>query len=68
MKVSVIIPTYNRADLLSLTLSSLCEQKFNADEYEVIISDDGSTDHTKVTVDKFKERLNLHYLFQEDHG
>jgi glycosyltransferase involved in cell wall biosynthesis len=41
---SVIIPTYNRLDLLSRTLASVRNQTFN--DYEIIVIDDGSTDQT----------------------
>ena len=40
--VSVIIPTYNRADLLRLTLDSVVAQTFS--DYEIIVVDDGSFD------------------------
>ena len=41
---SVIIPTYNRLGLLSRTLASIRNQRFN--DYEIIVIDDGSTDRT----------------------
>ena len=42
--ISIIIPTYNRAHLISKTLESLLNQSY--DNYEIIIVDDGSTDNT----------------------
>jgi glycosyltransferase involved in cell wall biosynthesis len=44
--ISVIIPTCNRAALLQVTLHSLAEQTLAFDEYEVIVVDDESADHT----------------------
>ena len=44
MKVSVVITTYNRRESLQRCLSSLAAQKFPADEFEVIVVVDGSTD------------------------
>ena len=41
-KVSVIIPTYNRADYLYLTLESIANQTFT--DFEVIVVDDGSAE------------------------
>lgn len=41
---SIIIPTYNRAHLISKTLDSLKNQNFR--DFEVLIVDDGSTDNT----------------------
>jgi len=43
-RVSVIIPTYNRAGLLVETARSVLNQSFS--DYEVIVVDDGSTDDT----------------------
>ena len=43
--VSVIIPTYNRADLLSETLHSVQAQTYT--NWEAIVVDDGSTDNTE---------------------
>ena len=52
-KVSVIIPTHNRADLLPRAVSSvLCQ---TCDDYEIIIVDDCSTDHTRETVSSWNE-------------
>ena len=45
-KVSVVIPTYNRGDLIGETIRSLQDQDF--EDFEVIIVDDGSTDNTKM--------------------
>ena len=44
MKVSVIIPTYNRDKLLPATLDSLMRQDFSKDEYEIVVVDNNSTD------------------------
>jgi glycosyltransferase involved in cell wall biosynthesis len=41
---SVIIPVFNRANLIQITIDSILNQ--NIDNYEIIIVDDGSTDHT----------------------
>jgi len=45
---SVIVPSYNRADLVSATIDSLLQQILSP--VEIIIVDDGSTDHTKEVV------------------
>lgn len=51
IKVSIIIPTYNRAHLLRDALNSVQEQSLV--EWECIIVDDGSTDGTKQLVEGF---------------
>jgi glycosyltransferase involved in cell wall biosynthesis len=43
-RVSVIIPTYNRADLLGDAIASVMAQSYQ--DFEVIVADDGSTDQT----------------------
>ena len=43
-KVSVIVPTYNRADRLERALNSIVSQTYQ--DFELIVVDDGSTDKT----------------------
>lgn len=66
--VSVIIPTYNRSELLNYTLNSLLGQTVSKDDFEVIISDDGSDDDTYEVVKKYQPLLNLKYIYQQDNG
>jgi len=65
---SIVIPTYNRANLLNFTLLSLVNQTINKSLFEVIIVDDGSTDNTKEIVSNFKEEMRINYYYQEDIG
>jgi glycosyltransferase involved in cell wall biosynthesis len=67
MLVSVIIPTYNRADSLCETLDSLAKQTFPADRFEVIVVDDGSTTGTKVISDD-DFNFPMRYIRQENQG
>lgn len=46
-EVSIIIPTYNRVELLEFTLLSLYKQNFPINKFEVIVVNDCSTDGTK---------------------
>lgn len=57
---SIIIPTYNRADLIGKTLASVLNQTFT--DFEIIVVDDGSTDTTKLVVDSFKDK-RLKYIY-----
>ncbi|NJN42532.1 MAG: glycosyltransferase family 2 protein [Flammeovirgaceae bacterium] len=50
---SIIIPTYNRAHLISKTLESVMQQKFK--NYEVLIVDDGSTDDTETVIGRYTD-------------
>jgi len=49
--ISVVIPTYNSADFIAKTLETVFLQTYN--NYEVIVSDDGSTDNTVDVVKSF---------------
>lgn len=44
MNVSVEISTYNRKDVLKMVLDRLCDQTYPTSDFEVVVSDDGSTD------------------------
>ena len=66
LEASVIIPTYNRAEILRCTLSSLAQQRYPRDRFEVIVVDDESTDHTAEVVREFQRALNLLYLYRGD--
>lgn len=70
-QISVIIPTYNRADCLEATLDSVFCQSVAVGE--VILVDDGSTDETAATVSAYKERCKaagnrLVFIRQENAG
>ena len=52
--ISIIIPTYNRADLLPEAVRSVIAQTFT--DWELIVMDDSSTDNTEVIVDDFAQR------------
>lgn len=67
-RASVVIPTYNRSDLLRRTLDALMAQSAPAAEFEVIVSDDGSSDDTAEMVSSMRSRLRLAYHFQPDLG
>ncbi|MBC8165304.1 MAG: glycosyltransferase family 2 protein [Bryobacteraceae bacterium] len=47
MDISIIIPTYNRRDLLQLGLLALGRQTVMGFSYEVLVCDDGSSDGTQ---------------------
>lgn len=53
LKVTVAIPTYNRADFLRQTLAGLVAQQFPRDHFEILVLDNNSTDHTRNVVAEF---------------
>ncbi|OEE60106.1 glycosyl transferase [Enterovibrio norvegicus FF-454] len=68
IELSIVIPTYNRRELLSHTLNALAEQTLSSDSFEVIIIDDGGSDNSEAIVQSFSEKLNVKYFWQEDKG
>ena len=61
-ELSVIIPTLNRAESLRRCLASICRQSLNADRYEVLVIDNGSSDHTAGVCREFARTMrHLHY-------
>jgi hypothetical protein len=61
----VIVPTYNRASTIGVTLRSLQDQDF--EDFEVVVVDDGSTDDTAEVV-KGAELARLTYRWQPNSG
>jgi glycosyltransferase involved in cell wall biosynthesis len=53
IKVTVAIPTYNRADFLRRTLAGIAAQHFPRDHFEVLVIDNNSTDATAAVVAEF---------------
>lgn len=69
MKIAFVIPTYNYARFLERCLLSVIQQ--DADDYEVVIVDDGSTDETSEVVSKVRNQnpnKEILYLYQENAG
>jgi glycosyltransferase involved in cell wall biosynthesis len=66
--VSVVIPTYNRADVLGEAIESAFAQ--NVPNLEVVVVDDGSTDETPELLDADRERYGeaLTVIRQENAG
>lgn len=65
-KVSVVIPTYNRAGYILETVDSVRKQSFK--DYEIIIIDDGSKDNTREMLSDLIEEKTVRYYFQENRG
>jgi len=62
MRTSIIIPTFNRADLVDRLLASFTRQTHPVLEYEIILVDDGSTDPTESIATRWCSVLpNLRY-------
>jgi GT2 family glycosyltransferase len=67
--ITVIIPTYNRKEILQKALHAYKDQTLPQDRFEIIVVDDGSTDGTKDVVSEFEKTLaNVRYLHQSHGG
>ncbi len=61
-EVVVIMPTYNRANIISNSIRSVINQSF--DSFELVIIDDGSIDNTEEVVKSFKDD-RIHFIRSE---
>jgi glycosyltransferase involved in cell wall biosynthesis/peptidoglycan/xylan/chitin deacetylase (PgdA/CDA1 family) len=68
IELSVIIPTYNRASRLKACLKALTHQTQAAENFEVLVVVDGSTDETLKVLDNFDAPYLLHTIWQENSG
>ncbi|HLW67020.1 MAG TPA: glycosyltransferase [Gemmataceae bacterium] len=60
-KISVIIPTYNRADALDRCLSAYREQSLPQKHWDIIVVDDGSTYDVRGLVEKHAQHLPIRF-------
>ncbi len=69
--ISVIVPTYNRKELLEKAVLSVINQKNDTSfDWELIIVDDGSIDGTYEYIKRYISEYpdNIHYFYQENSG
>jgi glycosyltransferase involved in cell wall biosynthesis len=64
--VSVVIDSYNYGHFIEEAIESVLAQDFPAEEMEILVVDDGSTDDTKLRVAKYGERVR--YLWKPNGG
>ena len=64
--ISVLIDTYNQERYIEQAIMSVLEQDFPAEEVEILVVDDGSTDRTPEIIGKFVPRVR--YLRKENGG
>lgn len=74
--ISIVIPTYNRADILKECLEHLMSQEISSgsgelrDQFEIIVVNDGGTDETAHVVNNFVTRgqVSVRYLEKKNEG
>lgn len=64
--ISIIVPAYNRAQEIDEFLNSFTKQ--TAQDFEIVVVDDGSEDNLQEVVEKYKDKLYLRYYYQENQG
>lgn len=64
-KVSIIVPTYNRSDLIKDTIDSILNQQFS--DFELIVVSNGSNDNTQDIVQSYGDN-RVHFILQEGSG
>lgn len=66
MRLSICIPTYNRAEFLGALFDSILSQRDYGCQLEVVVSDNASTDNTSEIIELYKGRFeNLVYYRHE---
>lgn len=59
-RLSIVVPTFRRPDLLARCLDALLNQTL--DSYEVIVADDAALDSTREQVERLKARVPVRYV------
>ena len=67
-RISIVIPTHNRADSLRITLNCLENMDWHGVRAEIVVVDNGSTDTTPIVVEEYGERLPVRYLYEPTAG
>lgn len=60
---SIVMPTFNRGDLIQVAIDSVLRQSYQ--NWELLIIDDGSKDNTRTVVESNKDK-RIKYFFQEN--
>jgi glycosyltransferase involved in cell wall biosynthesis len=64
--ISIIIPTYNRSQLISRAVNSILAQSFQ--QWELVVVDDGSKDNTNEVIKRFLSDPRIRYINKENTG
>ncbi len=65
--VSVVIPTFNRAEFVVMAITSALEQSYR--NCDVVVVDDGSTDDTRAAIERrFGDNPRVRYIWQKNQG
>lgn len=68
-KISIIIPVYNVEQYIRECLDSVCNQLGTDGKYEIILINDGSTDHSASICKEYADKYSqIHFISQENQG
>lgn len=65
-KITVIIPTYNRASYILDTINSFLNQDYR--DFEIIVCNNNSTDNTQEVLEAYQDNSKIHLLFEKRQG
>ena len=66
LKVSVVVPVYNLEDYIEKCIQSILDQTYK--NYELILVDDGSTDHSYDMCQKYSESYDNIFAYSQENG
>jgi glycosyltransferase involved in cell wall biosynthesis len=67
-EITVVICAHNQADYLHKSLTSLASQTLPNEQFEIIVVDNASVDHTKSIIKNFETMENLRYVYEPSIG
>jgi glycosyltransferase involved in cell wall biosynthesis len=71
VRISILIPTYNRASELDITLKSLLLHIHGVDykqDVEILVIDNNSSDETRIVAERYGKDKFIHYLLEKRQG
>ena len=68
LRISIVIPLYNRKEMLGRTLAMISHQTYPLDLIEVVVADDGSSDDPISMISEFQDTMQIQYVRQYDLG
>jgi glycosyltransferase involved in cell wall biosynthesis len=68
MDISVVVCTYNRADLLREVLRDLCNQDYPKSQYEILVVDNNSIDNTRNIIEDLQTISDVRYILETHQG
>jgi len=66
--VSIVIPVFNDADGLKLSLNSLLNQTYPNENYEIIVVDNGSNDDTLSVIERYSSKYETMVIFESENS